>query len=223
MIVSHRHRFIFIKTAKTAGSSVERALKPFCGPDDVFTGAGPLSESANVKRGLRSLGLYVPGEIRRRFPQISGFYAHMPARQVRSLVGPEVWNTYFKFSIERNPWDRQVSLFHYRHIDRERGEFESYLTSPFSRLFHNVRIDNWEMYTIGGEIAVDHVLRYENIASEFTALCVRLGVGDDVALPEVNVRRPKERGVYRHYYTDRTREIVARWYRNEIAAFDYQF
>lgn len=37
MIVSHRHRFIFIKTQKVAGTSVEIALSKFLGPDDVVT------------------------------------------------------------------------------------------------------------------------------------------------------------------------------------------
>jgi hypothetical protein len=37
VIVSHRHRFIFIKTTKTAGTSVEMFLRQFCGPDDIVT------------------------------------------------------------------------------------------------------------------------------------------------------------------------------------------
>jgi hypothetical protein len=222
MIVSHRHRFIFLKTAKTAGTSIERALKPFCGPDDIFTGYETPDDAVNVQRGLGRLGLYVPGEIRRRVPQISGFYAHMPGRQVKAMVGPEVWNSYFKFSVERNPWDRQVSLFYYRHRGSE-VDFQTYLTSPFYRMFHSVRLDNWGIYTIGGEIAVDQVLCFENVASEFATLCEKLGIAGDTSLPEVNVRRGKERGVYRHYYTDQTREVVERWYRNEIAAFNYEF
>jgi hypothetical protein len=36
LIISHRHRFIFLKTRKTAGTSVEIALSRFCGPDDVI-------------------------------------------------------------------------------------------------------------------------------------------------------------------------------------------
>ena len=38
MIISHRHRFIFVRTEKTAGSSVEQALAEVCGPEDVITG-----------------------------------------------------------------------------------------------------------------------------------------------------------------------------------------
>ena len=37
MIVSYLHNFIFIKTKKTAGSAIEMALAPLCGPDDIIT------------------------------------------------------------------------------------------------------------------------------------------------------------------------------------------
>lgn len=37
MIISHKHNFIFIKTAKTAGSSIEAYLSPFCGESDIVT------------------------------------------------------------------------------------------------------------------------------------------------------------------------------------------
>ena len=40
MIISHKHNFIFIKTRKTAGSSVELYLENFCGPDDIISPAG---------------------------------------------------------------------------------------------------------------------------------------------------------------------------------------
>ncbi len=34
MIVSHKYEFVFIKTKKTAGASVEIALSKFCGVED---------------------------------------------------------------------------------------------------------------------------------------------------------------------------------------------
>ena len=37
MILCHTHNLIFIKTHKTAGSSVEVALESICGPQDVVT------------------------------------------------------------------------------------------------------------------------------------------------------------------------------------------
>ena len=40
MIISHKHRFIFIKTRKTAGTSIEIFLSQFCDKDDILTPIG---------------------------------------------------------------------------------------------------------------------------------------------------------------------------------------
>ncbi|MDZ4737308.1 MAG: hypothetical protein SGJ07_13260, partial [Rhodospirillaceae bacterium] len=50
MIVSYEHGYIFIKTVKVAGTSVEMALSSYCGPDDVITPVHPRDE---VRRGLK--------------------------------------------------------------------------------------------------------------------------------------------------------------------------
>ena len=44
MIVSHKNRFIFLKTRKTAGSSIEIALSKHCGPEDIITKIAPSEE-----------------------------------------------------------------------------------------------------------------------------------------------------------------------------------
>ena len=41
MIVSHEYRFIFIKTVKTAGTSIEAWLSGRCAAGDVFTPIHP--------------------------------------------------------------------------------------------------------------------------------------------------------------------------------------
>jgi hypothetical protein len=92
MIISHKYRFIFIKTYKTAGTSLEVYLSHFCSDDDVFTEIFP-PVSDHRPRNAES------------------FYNHMPAFEVRRRVGEAVWNSYFKFCIERNPWDKVLSFY----------------------------------------------------------------------------------------------------------------
>ena len=51
MIISHKYRFIFIKTVKTAGTSIEIARSRFCGDRDVITPISPQDEAARQAQG----------------------------------------------------------------------------------------------------------------------------------------------------------------------------
>ncbi len=37
MIISHKYKFIFLKTKKTAGTSIEISLSRYCGDKDIIT------------------------------------------------------------------------------------------------------------------------------------------------------------------------------------------
>jgi hypothetical protein len=56
MIISHRHRFIFIKTRKTAGTSIEVYLSRFCGEEDVVTPLNPPVEGHEPRNHLGPWG-----------------------------------------------------------------------------------------------------------------------------------------------------------------------
>jgi hypothetical protein len=106
VIVSHRHRFIFLKTKKTAGTSLEIALAGVCGPEDVITPIPDVDEAERRRLGHRGpqntavpVGLYRSQDLlqlalhRRRL----AFTNHTPALEARQLVGREVWESYYKF------------------------------------------------------------------------------------------------------------------------------
>ncbi len=148
----------------------------------------------------------------------------MPARQVQQMVGEEIWNGYFKFTVERNPWDRQVSLYYHRTGKRHRNiDFETFVSSQIYRALHVVKLNNYDIYSINGEVAVDYVLRYENLAEDFQKVLDILGIEERVTLDNFRANWRKTRRDYREYYNSHTRDLIARWYRREIEAFDYKF
>lgn len=50
MILSFKHKFIYIKTMKTGGTSTELALSSICGPDDVITSVTSVEEVIRKQR-----------------------------------------------------------------------------------------------------------------------------------------------------------------------------
>jgi hypothetical protein len=225
MIASHRHRFIFLKTSKTAGTSVELALSELCGESDVITPLVPSDETLRRGRGPQH---YVRVErhdpVRRHdgliVPDTSyDFYNHIPAARVREYFPAEIWKTYYKFAFERNPWDRQVSHYywHYHYLGVQLPPFEVYLQMP------EARRRNFDIYSIGGCIAVDFVGRYEQLTTDLQTVVERLGLDGSLTLPLAKKGPRPSEDSYRRYYTPDTRDMLAEWYASEIDAFGYAF
>jgi hypothetical protein len=213
MIVSHEHGFIFVKTRKTGGTSVEIALSEHCGPDDIITRIVDEDEAYRTELGFRGpQHTQIPG-------QAGEFFHHMPAAEIRRTIGEPVWNSYFKFTIVRNPYDQTVSRYWWATRDRDpRPDITEYVLELAPR-----HLSDWDVYAIADEVAVDDVARYEDLDAEITRIGERLGVS--LHLPPK--RSKSQYRLDRRPYTEvldaqaraRIEEVCAR----ELATFAYHW
>jgi len=213
VIASHQHRFIFLKTRKTAGTSVEIALSKVCGPDDIITEISPEDEALRKAAGGRG-----PQNFQSP-PQPRKAYNHMGAKATRDLVGAQVFDDYFTFAIERNPWDAVVSLYFWKYKDRpELPDFETYVQEIWIEQLAN----NRRLYRIRGRMALDRVLRYENLDAELREVWAHLDLPGTPDLPRAK-GNARPAGHYRELYTPASRERVATVFADTIEAFGYEF
>jgi len=230
MIVSHAHKFIFLKTKKTAGTSIELALTKLCGDDDIITPLTAIDEARRVDgRGAQNWKLHgwwnSPRPFwKRRLLKFTaadyGFYNHMTADAAKALLNDDnVWRSYFKFAFERNPWDRQVSFYQHRYRKEP-------APPSFPEFIHGdkrARINNYEIYSLDGDVAVDFIGRYENLEADLKHALSQVGLTLDEALPRAKGTFRKDKRPYREFYDDDTRDIVGDWYAREIKLLDYAF
>jgi Sulfotransferase family len=220
LIISHQHRFIFFKTRKTAGTSIERALVPLCGPEDIIAATHDGISGRNDRLPV-PLGAFAWWWRYRRIQRspFATYYPHERAELIKTLVGRRVFNSYFKFTIERNPWDREVSLYFWRTRKRPDTSFNDFVRTNRRKYW----VDNFDIYTIDGKLAADHVMRYENLSDELTALARIIGCDPSaITLPHAKQRRV-DKVDYRTYYDDELRNIIANRHRREIELFEYSF
>lgn len=233
MIISYRHGFIFLKTQKTAGTSVEIALSSIAGPEDVLTPLPAEDESIRAQSGRGAQNTEVPPEYRPWWAALAKalsihqargatrYYNHMPARSVRARMDPAKFDRFRKLTIVRNPWDREVSLYYWRYKKAEKlPPFEDFVRR---RLILPER-KTFEIYSIDGQIVATDVIRYETLAADFKSFVTSLGVENAPELPNAKgAFRPKGTRDYRDMYNDATRDVIARRYRREIETFGYTF
>ena len=110
MIISHKHKFIFMHTPKCAGSSIEVSLASVCDEGDLI---GPVTSE-----GLPDDYKH-PNTFEEHQEETGGIYNGMRAEEIKNYIGDDIWNEYFKFSVVRNPWDRAISFWHWRNRDKD--------------------------------------------------------------------------------------------------------
>jgi hypothetical protein len=229
MILSHKHRFIFLKTNKTAGTSIEIGLSKFCGPDDIITPVWPVDEELRKSLGYPGAQNYVAPFSQysardwlasARYMKRRQFYNHMRAREVKRLVPADVWNSYFKFCFVRNPWDRLLSHYYWRCRKEPRPTISEFITSDVPRDLIRRGVD---VYMIDGQLAVDRVCRYENLAAELEFLEKRLGLPGRIELPRAKASFRGDRRPYREVLSPEERDRIAAMFSREIELHGYAF
>jgi hypothetical protein len=229
MIISHEHKFIFIKTAKTAGTSIEVFLSKHCGPKDIVTPIRPPVEGHQPRNHEEVVNpiaelIWRPEGLRRAlrnaFERPKKFYNHIPAWLVQQRIPARVWNSYFKFCVERNPWDKVLSQYHMA-ASRAGGalSLDEYLAKGRFPINHFRYTDR-----SGSRIIVDRIVRYENLINDLADVFSQVNVPFNGSL---GVRAKSEyrtdRTPYQSVFNDAQRKIVEQAFAREIELHGYEF
>jgi|TARA_B110000908_G_scaffold99018_1_gene116958 hypothetical protein len=193
MIISHKHKFIFVKTRKTAGSSIEKYLYNYLGPDDICTG----SEADNTPR-LNTA-------------ETNGHRSH----EWISNNYLEEWKHYFKFAVDRNPWDKLVSAYYFykqRKPKKVKAGFSAFVRD-------GTDLNDWDMYATD-VIKVDCLINYDTLHNSF--LDLPIPYNNELLKTFVKADTGRETN-YTKMYTEETIQIVSNRYDNVIKHFGYTF
>ena len=149
------------------------------------------------------------------------FFAHTSAKQLKRLLNPDLWDSYYKFCFERNPFDKLVSYYWWRirGYDPKHVNFDDFMMRPGA--WNPLKAK--AIYTINEKVAVDGIHRYENLATELEIIREKLGLPEKLQLPKSKARFRKDKGDYRDFFTEQQRLWVEKKFAYEIKLLGYQF
>ncbi len=215
MLVSHLYNFIFTKTSKTAGTSVEVYFEPYC-----------LHEHIRSSREGNGMCVSDAGIIGQRGYQASRkkWYNHMSASKIRHQLGREAWNNYYKFTTIRNPFQKVVSAFHFEVKNAKKIIEHRQLLKFFFRewLMLGKLFNDRDRYIIDNEICLDYFIRYDQLHEGIEHVCDELGLPfEPERLPQLKSNHRPRKVDYAEYYELDTLALVAKHFSYEIRKFGF--
>jgi len=207
MPISFEYKTIFIHIPKTAGESMEMKLGMY-GANGI-----PLQRLWGIHR--------------------QNVLQHLTANQIYcSYLTPDIFNSYFKFSFVRNPWDKAVSEYHWYLRFGEHMEFNEWVkTLPIRtqesshrhilEVGHNIPQYKF-IYNDNYQLLVNFIGRFENLEEDFKFVCNSIGI-KDFSLPHTNSTAAIQRKHYSTYYNDESKKTIATLYCKDIELFNYKF
>lgn len=232
MIISHQHQYIFIKTSKTAGTSIEIALSKYCGENDIITPISPDDEKSRQALGFRGpqnylasikeysirdyLKWFIQGKKKARF------FNHISAAEIKAKIPDQIWHGYYKFCFERNPCERVISMyywFYWRNLISKDTSISEFIDS--GRIIDLIKRGR-DLYMIDGKIAVDKVCMFEMMDEELEQIAKIVRLPEKPALPKAKGSYRKDRRPYQEILTKEGQEKIRRIFGEEIELFGYQ-
>lgn len=207
-----RRGFWFVDIPRTSSTSIKAELGRACG------------------RAFAKRNIVEPG-----FGHEQIFPDHLPARQMRMILGERAWQRIFTFTIVRNPWDRMLSLYFYRrnvvgNIPPEM-DFRTYVRRLAERntdgrdslfFYHGQYLGAVDYIEDEHRRSlVDFIGRYENRERDLTEIAQRIGL---LAMGTLHLQNAgRQSRSYTGHYDEETKDLIARLYRRDIERFGYRF
>lgn len=206
MIYLREKGIIFLKPRKVAGTSFEIALSKFARNEDILTRIEREDEKIRINHGFRSSQNYKKKiyewnsrdlySMARTGKPTEKFYNHISAKEVRYKITEKKFDSEYKISIIRNPYEMIVSLYFWENRKNDEPE-------PIDVWLRNnpaVMRTNYDQYYINGNCIIDYFIRYENFEEDIIRLeCAKSLEGLWDTFKNINAKggvRPKSATVY---------------------------
>lgn len=219
MLISYKYKFIYIKTHKTASTSIEGLLEPLCAPPGHIAKhrQGFLASDEGVIAGRAG------GEL-----ASDPLSAHAPASKIEAYIGAKKFRAYTKIIPVRNPFDKTVSWFWHVMPADTRKEMRADFGKARA-LFRNwlrmrpVLPTDLQYYETATDTFAAQLIRYENLEQDLKLLSDKLKLNLDLdRLPAwKTARRPNKQDTWHAYYDADTADVVLSEFKKDFQRLGY--
>ncbi|WP_100615127.1 sulfotransferase family protein [Confluentibacter citreus] len=215
-MISHKHKCIFIHIAKCAGTSIEYAF-----------GVDVENHKAEENDFLFGWDKTNKLWLQHATPQQLIDYKYISQNQ---------WDSYYKFIVYRNSWDRAYSDYIWmKDVRNTFGSFSNFLfkKGEYDRILNDYSTNYYAgdhlylqkdyFFLNNNRINYNVEIDFENLQNGFKKVIHDLNLSDDFFIRKINSAKVIEKEHYSHFYNFRHKKIVEKIYKEDIDFFDFKF
>lgn len=199
MPITHKYKSIFVHIPKTGGTSIEKILNiPLL--DNNYLRSHTIFNINNVE--------YAP--------------QHFTSKILKEhdLVKP-YWNTYFKFSIVRHPYNRVLSEYFWntKSNNFDIMQYRKWFNDYYANINTDHKLSQYDYLYINGNLAVDYVGKFEELLKTFSYIKNKLSIKQD--LP--HIQKSKNKSTYLNQLTKVDKAKIFNLFEKDFLYFNYLY
>ena len=144
-------------------------------------------------------------------------YPHNSCSEIKNYCGDLTWETFYKFAVIRNPYERMVSYYHFHKSPQYR----------FAALANRYTFSDWLVKGLDNnlkktqsdylDIKINQIGRVETLQEDFDLFCDLIRI-PSYTLPKYNVSKHEH---WETYYSDEDKEIVYGIFQDDFDRFGF--
>ena len=221
MIISKKHKFIFLKSSRVSGTTMQFSLSTQCHREDLIlfnSNFNKIKVKVKKKFNIKNPSFFVtnifflPEFILKSnssflLKKLSTFYIknlkseHIQAKKVKKLLNKSDFKKYFKFTIVRNPYDQFESYFYHS----KSTDFKNFCKRNAVKFFYKEK----KIISINNKLVADKVLKYEDGFKNIMFLKKKFNFDNNFSnfykYHKINL---SNKGFKKNLYNDETKNII---------------
>jgi len=213
LVISKKYKYIFFHLPKNAGVSISNAL---------------INEEYSLI--LKKISSYILRQIigkKNNFyfslknKEIFFFNSHISCYNFYEKFNKNDFNSFYKFAVIRNPWDRMVSRYFYsKKISKKFNNYTFEEFVDYDIKFNSRVLNQFEFCTKDkNNFCLDSVIRFENINDDFAEVTNKI-FKNKRKIQHLNMTNHSK---YKDYYNDKLKDKIYSNFKKDINFFKYDF
>ncbi len=213
LVISKKHKYIFFHLPKNAGVSVSKALIRQENSLKIKRIASFFIQKLHIGKDNFYYSI--------KDKELIFFNSHITCYNFYKIFNKNKFETYNKFVVIRNPWDRLVSRYFYS--KKVNSKFKELTFKEFVNfdIRNNIEVLNQYKFCTKdkNKFCIDTILKFENLENDFNNLTLKIFNKENLLFHSNKTNH----NYYRNYYDNDLKDLVFKKFKEDINYFKYEF